>query len=76
MNQESPGAELSRNLGRLEGKLDVLLLQLTEHVKKDELAWERVADLEKKLIYAAGIASTIMFALTTGAYSIIKKVFS
>ena len=65
--------ELSKDIGRLEGKLDVLIMQLTEHIRKDEIAWERVTDLEKKIIWVAGAASGLVFLITSGLFSILKK---
>ena len=66
--------DLSRDLGRLEGKLDVLIMQLTEHIKKDEIAWEKVTELEKKVLYVAGAVSAVVFVVTSGVLGILKKI--
>ena len=66
--------ELQRSLGRLEGKVDSLIMQLTEHIKKDELAWDKVTRLEKKVMYAAGIVATIVFFITAWASAGLRKI--
>lgn len=66
--------ELQRSLGRLEGKVDSLIMQLTEHIKKDEVSWEKVTKLEKKVMYAAGIVATVTFFIATWASSGLRKI--
>ena len=65
--------ELNRDLGRVEGKLDALILQLTEHIKKDEEAWNKMTQLEGKMMWAAGIMATVVFFVTSGVLSALKK---
>ena len=62
-----------RDLGRVEGKLDSLILQLTEHIKKDEEAWKKMTELEGKMMWAAGIMATVVFFVTSGVLSALKK---
>lgn len=66
--------DLNRSIGRLEGKVDSLIMQLTEHIKKDEVSWDRVTKLEKKVMYAAGIVATITFFITAWASAGLKKI--
>lgn len=66
--------ELQRSLGRLEGKVDSLIMQLTEHIKKDEHAWDKVTRLEKKVMYAAGIVATIVFFISAWASAGLRKI--
>lgn len=61
---------VQRDLGRLEGKMDALLMQLTEHIKKDEEAWRKVGSLEKKLVYFSGVFAALGFFVT----AVLKKV--
>ena len=65
--------ENQRSLGRLEGKLDAMVIMLTEHIRKDEIAWAKVAHLEKKIIWASGVAATIMFFITAGTTKLLSK---
>lgn len=65
---------ISRDLGRVEGKLDSFLLLLNEHIKKDEAAWERVSYLEKKVVFVAGVWSTITFLVTSGIFAGLRKI--
>ena len=65
--------DLNRDLGRVEGKLDALILQLTEHIKKDEAAWTKMTELEGKMMWAAGIMATVVFFVTSGVLSALKK---
>ena len=73
MKQENPGVseDIARSLGRVEGKLDALALQLIDHIKKDEMAWAKVSSLEKKMIWFSGLFAAVMFFAT----STIRKVF-
>lgn len=66
--------ENQRALGRLEGKMDSLILQLTDHIRKDEIAWAKVANLEKKIIWASGVIAAVTFVFTTGVASLLKKI--
>lgn len=66
--------DLARALGELTGKLDILILQLNEHIRKDEAAWERVTELEKRIIYVAGAASALVFFITSGIFAGLKKI--
>jgi len=66
--------ELQRSLGRLEGKVDSLIMQLTEHIKKDENAWAKVNALEKKVMYAAGAVGMITFLVTAWISTGLKKI--
>lgn len=66
--------DLQRDLGRVEGKLDTLIMQLTEHIKKDEVSWERVTRLEKKIMYAAGAVSVVVFFVTSAFTGVLKKI--
>ena len=66
--------DLQRSLGRLEGKVDSLIMQLTEHIKKDEVAWTKVLHLEKKQVYAAGIVATVVFLITAWISTGLKKI--
>ena len=66
--------DLERSFGRLEGKLDSLMLQLSEHIKKDEISWDKVARLEKRITYAAGAVSAIVFFVTAAMTSLLKKI--
>ena len=66
--------ESQRAIGRLEGKMDSLILQLTEHIRKDEIAWMKVSSLEKKIVWASGVIAAITFVFTTGIASILKKI--
>lgn len=66
--------DIQRSLGRLEGKVDSLIMQLTEHIKKDEVHWEKVSKLERKVMYAAGIVATITFFITAWASAGLKKI--
>lgn len=61
--------ENQRALGRLEGKVDALILQLTEHIKRDETAWLRLSSLEKKMVWLSGAAAVVMFFAT----NVLKK---
>ena len=65
--------DLNRDLGRVEGKLDALILQLTEHIKKDEAAWTKMTELEGKMMWAAGIMATVIFFITSGVMTALKK---
>jgi hypothetical protein len=66
--------DVHRAIGRMEGKLDALVIQLTEHIKKDEIAWAEVSKLKGKIAWAAGVASTIVFFVTSGIFGILKKI--
>jgi hypothetical protein len=57
--------ELYRTLGRIEGKLEALMLSLQEHVKQDEKAWEKVNTMEKKIYWAMGIVAGAGVFITT-----------
>lgn len=74
MDHVDVSLENQRALGRLEGKLDALLLVLQDHIKKDEQAWERVTKIEKKIYMAAGAVSVITFFVTATMTSLLKKV--
>lgn len=60
---DAEDAELQRGLGRLEGKVDQVLIQLTQHFRDDAHNFAaievRFAALEKKVWLAAGAASAI-----------------
>lgn len=58
---EMTDLDTQRSLGRLEGKLDSLILQLTEHIKKDEVAWARVNSLDRRLIWFSGVFAAAAF---------------
>ena len=49
----------------MEGKLDALIIQLSEHIKKDEAAWDKLSKLEKKLMYATGAVSVVIFFVSS-----------
>jgi hypothetical protein len=66
--------DLQRSLGRLEGKVDSLIMQLTEHIKRDEAAWAKVNYLEKKQMWAAGVVATIVFFVTAWVSTGLKKI--
>jgi len=66
--------DLQRSLGRLEGKVDSLIMQLTEHIKKDEVSWDKVTKLEKKVMYAAGVVGMISFLFTAWISTGLKKI--
>ena len=51
--------DIERSLGRVEGKLDALLLQLTEHIKKDESEWAKVSKLSTKMAWYSGAFAVI-----------------
>ena len=67
-------AGIQRSLGRLEGKVDSLIMQLTEHIKKDETAWAKIVHIEKKQMWAAGVVATIVFLITAWASAGLKKI--
>jgi hypothetical protein len=71
---ESTNGDIQRDIGRLEGKVDSLIMQLTEHIKKDENAWEKVNKLEKKVMWAAGVVAAITFFITAWASTGLKKI--
>jgi hypothetical protein len=71
---ETTTGELQRDIGRLEGKVDSLILQLTEHIKKDESAWSRVTALEKKIMWVSGAAAAIMFFVAPVLTKILQKI--
>lgn len=54
-----------RDIGILIGKVDALLMQLTEHIKKDEEAWRRVATLERRFAWYAGAIAVLGLFTTT-----------
>lgn len=62
--------DLSRSIGRLEGKMDSLILQLTEHIKKDEKAWDKVVSMEGKILWFSGAFAAAGFFITM----ILKKI--
>jgi len=66
--------ELQRSLGRLEGKVDSLIMQLTEHIKKDETAWAKVNGLERKIMWAYGVGAAIVFFVSTWATIGLRKI--
>ena len=66
--------DIHHTLGRIEAKLESLSETLTDHARKDELAWAKVNRLERKIAWAAGVASAIVFLATSAAASILKKV--
>lgn len=53
--------EVHRSIGRLEGKMDSLILQLTEHIKKDEEAWKEVGKLKGKIMWFTGVFAGASF---------------
>ena len=64
--------ETQRSLGRLEGKLDAMMMLLTDHIKKDEIVWAKVSRLEKRIVWASGVAAALMFFITTSATGLLK----
>ena len=64
---------IQRDIGRLEGKVDALVLILTDHIKKDEQAWSKVIQIENKIWWAAGIASTLFFIISGALSGVLKK---
>lgn len=67
-------SDLSRDLGRLEGKVDSILMMFSEQMRKNEKTEERLANVESKLMWAAGIASAVMFVIGSLTSSLLKKV--
>lgn len=61
-------AEIQRSLGRLEGKVDLILEGIKEHEERDEARFEniekRVALVERKIWYATGIGAALAFILS------------
>ena len=66
--------ELHRDLGRLEGKVDSILIMFSEQMRKNEKTEERLANVESKLMWAAGIASAVMFVIGSLTSSLLKKI--
>lgn len=58
-------AEIERSLGRIEGKLDVLVSAFAEHLKEDASNFKevnlRLSTAEKKLIFFMGALGVIWF---------------
>jgi hypothetical protein len=59
--------EIQRSLGRLEGKLDSLILEIKQHFEDDKKNFSsidtRVQKLEKKVWYASGFVAAIAFII-------------
>ena len=59
--------EIQRSLGRLEGKLDSLLLEIKQHFIDDKTNFNaldsRIQKVERKIYYASGIVGTCVFIL-------------
>ena len=49
-------------------------MQLTEHIKKDELAWGKVSGLERKIMWAYGVGAAIVFFVSTWATIGLRKI--
>ena len=62
--------EVQRSMGRLEGKTDALIMQLTDHIKKDEMAWARVNSMDKKWVWFSGAVAGIAFFIAP----VLKKI--
>lgn len=63
-------SDIDRSLGRIEGKLEALILTLNDHVRKDEEAWAKVNRIDRKLVWFSGAAAAVMFFGST----ILKKI--
>jgi hypothetical protein len=51
-----------------------MLIMMQDHIKKDEFAWAKVARLEKKIVWASGVAATMMFLITASATKLLSKI--
>lgn len=64
---ESARAEIQRGLGRIEGKLDSLVVTLADHTKDDHYNFERlneiVASIQKSQYKALGVISFLAISI-------------
>jgi len=65
-DHESRSHEDSRSIGRIEGKLDILLVNLKDLQEEIEGTKQRVSALEKIEAKAIGIALAVATALSLG----------
>jgi hypothetical protein len=61
------GDEIQRSLGRLEGKLDILITEIKQHFEDDKKNFSsidtRIQKVEKKIYYASGFVAAIAFII-------------
>ena len=59
--------EIQRSLGRVEGKLDLLLTEIKTHFEDDKTNFSsidtRIQKVEKKIYYASGFVAALAFIL-------------
>ena len=59
--------EIQRSLGRVEGKLDLLLTEIKQHFEDDKKNFSsidtRIQKVEKKIYYASGFVAAIAFII-------------
>jgi hypothetical protein len=59
--------EIHRSLGRLEGKLDILITEIKQHFEDDKKNFSsidtRIQKVEKKIYYASGFVAALAFIL-------------
>jgi hypothetical protein len=67
MNEDTP--ELYRTLGRIEGKLEALMINLQDHVKQDEKSWDKVNRMDKRIMWFSGVMAGAGFIIT----AVLKK---
>jgi hypothetical protein len=57
--------DIQRSLGRLEGKLDILITEIKQHFEDDQNNFSsidtRFQSVEKKIYYASGFVAAIVF---------------
>jgi hypothetical protein len=60
--------DVQRSLGRIEGKTDQILSEITKHETHDEIRFnsmeKRLGSLERKIWYASGVAAVIVLVLS------------
>ena len=67
--------DVNVQLARLETKVELILLMLEDNKRDHQKIAKEVDDLRRKFAWAAGVASTVMIAVTFGFNFIKDKLF-